>query len=145
MGFAIDRNELRRSDALHEPTMSLAESEQIATDPTGKPRPVSVFKTPGFLPSSQEVLRVAALETAGNQIQVETLRDLFWTVFSKLRAVLESHRLLYEVTTRLSLRRDLKDPSGKADVISISPLEDIVKPVRAEVSVSMLRQGFLIR
>lgn len=53
----------------------------------------------GFLPAS--ALRSVALESSSKQIDHEILRDLFWTLYSKLYAVVQSLRVISEVATRI--------------------------------------------
>ncbi|KAJ8294731.1 putative exocyst complex component sec8 [Rhodotorula toruloides] len=57
------------------------------------------------------LLRLSASETNTLASSVETLRDLFWTLYSKLDAVLQGFRVSYEVASRISERRDFKDAS----------------------------------
>ncbi len=54
---------------------------------------------PSLDPSSS--LRLNALETSSKESDLETLRDLFWTLFSKLNAVLQGFRVTYEVANRI--------------------------------------------
>lgn len=46
-------------------------------------------------------LRLAALEASSKETDQETLRDLFWTLYSKLDAVLQGFRVTYEVANRI--------------------------------------------
>lgn len=46
-------------------------------------------------------LRLAALESSTKQVDHEILRDLFWTLYSKLDAVAQGLRVVYEVTNRV--------------------------------------------
>ena len=48
------------------------------------------------------VLRLTATETAAAEQSVETLKDLFWTLYSKLDAVLQGFRISYEVAMRIA-------------------------------------------
>lgn len=48
------------------------------------------------------LLRLTASETAQLELSVETLRDLFWTLYSKLLAVLMGFRVAYDVSARIS-------------------------------------------
>lgn len=57
-------------------------------------------------------LRLAALESASKQVDHDTLRDFFWTLYSKLDAVSQGMRVVYEVANRIGSRRDFKDSSG---------------------------------
>ncbi|GAA5956509.1 hypothetical protein JCM3765_003467 [Sporobolomyces pararoseus] len=81
------------------------------------------------------LLRLSASETSSLASSVETLRDLFWTLYSKLDAVLQGFRVTYEVAGRIAERRDFKD----ASIIKTSSgnllfsLLDVWKPVQQEV------------
>lgn len=46
-------------------------------------------------------LRLTALEASAKETHRETLRDLFWTLYSKLNAVLQGFRVTYEVSNRI--------------------------------------------
>ena len=46
--------------------------------------------------------RLSASETSSLASSVETLRDLFWTLYSKLDAVLQGFRVTYEVAGRIA-------------------------------------------
>jgi exocyst complex component 4 len=48
------------------------------------------------------LLRLSASETSSLASSVETLRDLFWTLYSKLDAVLQGFRVTYEVAGRIA-------------------------------------------
>lgn len=52
-------------------------------------------------PLRATVLRLAALETSTKVTDQETLRDFFWTLFSKLDAVTQGLRVVYEVSNRI--------------------------------------------
>jgi len=53
------------------------------------------------------LLRLSASETSSLASSVETLRDLFWTLYSKLDAVLQGFRVAYEVAGRIAEVRSL--------------------------------------
>lgn len=53
----------------------------------------------GFLKASS--LRLAALEPSAKQVDHEILNDLFWTLYSKLDAVAQGLRVIYEVANRV--------------------------------------------
>ena len=60
------------------------------------------------------LLRLTPSETSGLANSVETLRDLFWTLYSKLDAVLQGFRVAYEVAGRIAevrqpAKQDLDD------------------------------------
>ncbi|GAA6035827.1 hypothetical protein JCM8097_005726 [Rhodosporidiobolus ruineniae] len=81
------------------------------------------------------LLRLSASETNTLASSVETLRDLFWTLYSKMDAVLQGFRVAYEVAGRIAERRDFKD----ATLVKTSSgnllfsLLDVWKPVQQEV------------
>lgn len=77
-------------------------------------------------------LRLAALESSTKQVDQETLKDFFWTVYSKLDAVTQGLRVVYEVANRIGSRKDFKDSSG-AKPGALFPLADVWLPVQAEV------------
>lgn len=53
----------------------------------------------GFLTPS--CLRLAALESTAKRVDHEILKDLFWTIYSKLDAVAQGLRVVYEVANRI--------------------------------------------
>ncbi|KAJ7169705.1 exocyst complex component sec8 [Mycena filopes] len=67
-------------------------------------------------------LRLVALESSAKQVDHEILKDLFWTLYSKLDAV----------ANRIGSRRDFKDSTGGKPG-SLFPLPEIWNPVQAEV------------
>ncbi|OBZ79924.1 putative exocyst complex component sec8 [Grifola frondosa] len=77
-------------------------------------------------------LRLTALELSTKFVDQETLRDFFWTLYSKLIAVGEGLRVVYEVSNRIGSRRDFKD-SLETKSGSLFPIADIWMPVQAEV------------
>lgn len=52
-------------------------------------------------PLKAAVLRLAALEASTKVTDQETLRDFFWTLYSKLDAVTQGLRVVYEVANRI--------------------------------------------
>ena len=73
----------------------------------GRPSSVYVFAgetgvqslQSGFVDATS--LRLAALESIEKQVDHEVLRDLFWTLYSKLDAVIQGLRVVYEVANRI--------------------------------------------
>ncbi|KAF7306760.1 Sec8 exocyst complex component specific domain-containing protein [Mycena indigotica] len=77
-------------------------------------------------------LRLVALESSAKQVDHEVLKDFFWTAYSKLDAVAQGLRVVYEVANRIGSRRDFKDASG-AKPGALFPLSEIWTSVQAEV------------
>ncbi|GLB35982.1 putative vacuolar-sorting protein 54, of GARP complex [Lyophyllum shimeji] len=77
-------------------------------------------------------LRLAALESSSKRVDHEILKDLFWTLYSKLDAVAQGLRVVYEVANRVGSRRDFKDSSGTKPG-SLFPLAEVWAPVQTEV------------
>ncbi|UZJ53559.1 hypothetical protein CBS101457_002879 [Exobasidium rhododendri] len=77
-------------------------------------------------------LRLSTLESNRVERDGETMRDLFWTLFSKLEAVLEGHRVIFEVVKKISSR----GASSAYKAVKIgkpSSLLEIWRPIQAEV------------
>jgi exocyst complex component 4 len=51
--------------------------------------------------SPTTLLRLSALENSASNADHEVLRDLFWTLYSKMDAVCQSVRVVYEVANRI--------------------------------------------
>jgi exocyst complex component 4 len=51
--------------------------------------------------SPTTLLRLSALENSASNADHEVLRDLFWTLYSKMDAVCQSIRVVYEVANRI--------------------------------------------
>jgi len=69
------------------------------------------------------------------QLNTEILMDFFWTLFSKLDAVLQGFRVLNDVVQRIVGRREFKDPgmvSAKSGT-SFFSLYDVWRPVQCEI------------
>ncbi|CAK5280151.1 unnamed protein product [Mycena citricolor] len=82
--------------------------------------------------ASASSLRLVALESYNKKVDHEILRDLFWTLYSKLDAVAQSLRVISEVANRIGSRRDFKDSSG-AKPGALFSLSEVWHPVQAEV------------
>jgi len=78
------------------------------------------------------MMRMTAVESSALQRDTETMRDLFWTLFSKLDAVLQGHRVLYEVVTRITQRPPSRHHTDMRDV-KVTSLMDVWKPVESEI------------
>ncbi|KAJ4485935.1 Sec8 exocyst complex component-specific domain-containing protein [Lentinula aciculospora] len=84
----------------------------------------------GYFPGSS--LRLAALESSAQQVDQEILRDFFWTLYSKMDAVAQGLRVLYEVANRIGSRRDFKDSAGTKPG-TLFPLVDTWISIQAEM------------
>ncbi|KAF5384828.1 hypothetical protein D9615_001370 [Tricholomella constricta] len=82
--------------------------------------------------SKSSSLRLAALESSTKRVDHEILKDLFWTLYSKLDAVAQGLRVVYEVANRVGSRRDFKDTSGTKPG-SLFPLAEVWTPIQMEV------------
>ncbi|KAG5647569.1 hypothetical protein DXG03_008922 [Asterophora parasitica] len=83
-----------------------------------------------FLKSTS--LRLAALESSTKRVDHEILKDLFWTLYSKLDAVGQGLRVVYEVANRVGSRRDFRDSTGTKPG-SLFPLSEVWTPIQTEV------------
>ena len=74
--------------------------------------------------SPLQMLRRTNAESNASVMDAETLQDLFWTLFSKFDAVLQGHRALYEVASRISSRSGYSSstPLGRTTTMS-SPVK----------------------
>ncbi len=69
----------------------------------GESRPLNMLMDPSDdINIMDTAVLLAGLESAGSLTDAETLRDLFWTVYAKLHAVIEGHRVVFEVVNRIS-------------------------------------------
>ncbi|GAA97566.1 uncharacterized protein L969DRAFT_42229 [Mixia osmundae IAM 14324] len=89
------------------------------------------------LPKSQarlrtSLLRLGAADGIAAEANAETLRDLFWTLYSKLDAAVQGFRVAYEVCLRINQRRGLNSSNGVRDGL-LQALLDVWKPVQTEV------------
>ncbi|KAK7468709.1 exocyst subunit [Stygiomarasmius scandens] len=123
-----DRAEFGRRNSMITPSFVVERSEGvyiIPSDPaaflSGKPQLMSATS-----------LRLAAMESSAQQVDHEIIKDFFWTLFSKMDAVAQSLRVVYEVANRIGSRRDFKDSSGTKPGALFS-LTDIWISVQAEI------------
>ncbi|KAK0506252.1 exocyst complex component sec8 [Armillaria luteobubalina] len=77
-------------------------------------------------------LRLSALESSAKQVDHEILKDFFWTLYSKMDAVAQGLRVIYEVANRIGSRRDFKDAAGTKPG-ALFPLADIWMSVQSEI------------
>lgn len=72
----------------------------------GRSEGVYIFATEGVQPDAKgrvkaSMLRLAALEPSSKRVEHEILKDLFWTLYSKLDAVAQGLRVVSEVANRI--------------------------------------------
>ncbi|SGY79129.1 BQ5605_C008g05051 [Microbotryum silenes-dioicae] len=96
---------------------------------------LSSLSLPNGVRNRTSSLRLTASETTALESNVETLKDFFWTLYSKLDAVLQGFRVAYEVSLRITERRDFKDSAivKSSSGNLLFSLMDIWKPVQQEV------------
>ncbi|KAL5639427.1 hypothetical protein ACGC1H_006810 [Rhizoctonia solani] len=85
-----------------------------------------------FVGEGPDALRLAALEGAAKKADHEILRDMCWTLYSKLDAVVQGLRVVSEVSERIASRRDFKDTSG-SNPGQLFPLANAWSSIRSEV------------
>ncbi|CUA68294.1 putative exocyst complex component sec8 [Neurospora crassa OR74A] [Rhizoctonia solani] len=85
-----------------------------------------------FVGEGPGALRLAALEGAAKKADHEILRDMCWTLYSKLDAVVQGLRVVSEVSERIASRRDFKDTSG-SNPGQLFPLANAWSSIRSEV------------
>ncbi|SPO25928.1 related to SEC8 - protein transport protein [Ustilago trichophora] len=135
------RNEpLRRfSVALRPDSVLLASSSALARSFTESMRSSSsrssfnIANRPQSSTTNTSMLRISAGETSALQRDGETMRDLFWTLFSKLDAVLQGHRVVYEVAGMIASRAGFKDEIASKKLSGVGSLLEVWKPIQAEV------------
>lgn len=145
LGEVDERNESdKRSSLAPRPTSALLLSSGFQGQPNGRPsdtRPVSsavlsVLSSKDSLAQHRmSIFRINAAEATALESSAETLKDFFWTLYSKLDASLQGFRVLYEVAMRISERRDFKDASGAKAANLLFSLLEVWKPVQSEVRV----------
>lgn len=77
-----------------------------STNTQGRPSSVYMFAGEVNLSNASSfidavALRLAALESTEKRTDHEVLRDLFWTLYSKLDAVTQGLRVIYEISNRI--------------------------------------------
>lgn len=94
-------------DEVYERAEMSRRSTFYATNVQGRPSSVYVFAEAagpgGFHYNAVDAssLRLAALESSEKRTDHETLRDFFWTLYSKLDAVNQGLRVVYEISNRI--------------------------------------------
>ncbi|KAF8445773.1 Sec8 exocyst complex component-specific domain-containing protein [Boletus edulis BED1] len=84
--------------------------------------------------TTASTLRLAALESTSQRLDQEILKDLFWSIYSKLDAITQGLRVVFEVANRIGSRRDFKDSSG-AKPGTFFPIADVWLSIQAEVRI----------
>ncbi|MBW0461217.1 hypothetical protein O181_000932 [Austropuccinia psidii MF-1] len=90
-----------------------------------------------FATGSQASHLFSGFKINGNEIKelesiAHIIQDFFWTLYSKLDATLQSFRVLYEVSLRISERKDFKEDGIKPNLVLFSLLE-VWKPIQSEL------------
>ncbi|KAG8832176.1 hypothetical protein FRC17_001816 [Serendipita sp. 399] len=83
------------------------------------------------------LLRYIDLENSISNTDHDILLDLFWTLYSKMDAVSQSMRVVYEVANRIGSRKDFKDASGSKPS-TIFPFPELWEPIEAELRTLIL-------
>ncbi|WFD34462.1 Xaa-Pro aminopeptidase [Malassezia cuniculi] len=73
-------------------------------------------------------------EYAALQRDMETLRDLFWTLFSKLDAVLQCWRVVCEVANDIAARSELRGKPMRVFESGTAALARVWQPIQHEIS-----------
>lgn len=83
------------------PLLLSSSSRYIFLSP--KPSSATSNTVPNMTPAEMlaSSLRIASLEASAKESDRETIRDLFWTLYSKLDAVVQGFRVCYEVSNRI--------------------------------------------
>lgn len=77
----------------------------------------------------------SSTESTALERGAETMRDLFWTLFSKLDAVLQGHRVVHEVAAKISSRPGFKEKDSQSVKRAASgrSLVAVWRPIQTEV------------
>ncbi|KAF9242326.1 Sec8 exocyst complex component-specific domain-containing protein [Melanogaster broomeanus] len=107
-----------------------AEESKRSSNQSPSPRFIQLLLQKG-MSTRASALRLAALESSSKHRDQEILRDLFWTVYSKLDAVTQGLRVVFELKFVLS--------DGTLRILwalkpgALFPIADVWLPVQAEV------------
>ncbi|CAG8550348.1 2665_t:CDS:10 [Diversispora eburnea] len=74
-----------------------------------------------------------SLESPENDTYMEILRDLLWTLYSKLDAVMQGHRFVVDIVEMISKRPEYSKITAEPQKIRPYPFSEIWKPVQSEV------------
>ncbi|PPQ65775.1 hypothetical protein CVT24_011992, partial [Panaeolus cyanescens] len=125
-----ERADYGRRRSILSPTAGLERIEGVYVFSNGVVPTLSAAATTQQIPSYN--LRLSALESLAKRGDHETLKDLFWTLYSKLDAVAQGLKVVTEVANRIGSRRDYKDASG-AKPGTLFSLPEIWAHVQSEV------------
>ncbi|WWD16813.1 hypothetical protein CI109_101245 [Kwoniella shandongensis] len=127
-----ERSEARREELeLRDRPSSMLPSSGGESSMTS--RPDSSLKRKSLFAPVETVRIEVSLGATGPPQHAALLQDLFWTLYSKLSAVLEGHRIMYEVSRWISARRDFRDSTLKPNASLNIPVSEMWKPVQQEV------------
>lgn len=98
---ALDRMDMRQADLQ---SMRLQTIIEGSSRTSASPASTSTSNTLQRIGKPAR-LRNESLDQTDSADQAETLLDLFWTVYSKLRAVVEGHRVVGEIVGRIGMVR----------------------------------------
>ncbi|CAG8616127.1 15332_t:CDS:10, partial [Racocetra fulgida] len=101
-GLLREKHFLTASNLLLESTRMLEKKEMIGIGALSDLR--RYFKAQQ---SKYDMTEIFSLDAPENDAQLETLRDLLWTLYSKLDAVLQGHRFILDVIERINKVRTL--------------------------------------
>jgi exocyst complex component 4 len=110
-----ERAEYGRRGSIFFPNRAIGRSENAYTL-TGDPSTVSVPVAQGVY-AKASCLRLVALESSAKRVDHEILKDLFWTLYSKLDAVAQGLRVVYEVANRVGSVRISLFPSDTKNYV----------------------------
>ncbi|CAB4383870.1 unnamed protein product [Rhizophagus irregularis] len=82
---------------------------------------------------NDDIIDIFTLDSPENDSQMEILRDLLWTTYSKLDAVLQGHRFILDIVERISKRPEYAKVTDESRKIRVYPFVEIWKPVQSEV------------
>ncbi|KAG0169785.1 hypothetical protein DFQ29_009538 [Apophysomyces sp. BC1021] len=84
---------------------------------------------------------IYCLDKANTESRNEILKDLLWTLYSKMEAVLRGHRFTETCARRIKRRIILSDNDGPQENFTIYHFHEIWRPVQAEIR--LLLQDYL--
>jgi len=101
----IHRAELRKAEAGSEtaPQNIAEEGDILINGELNKLKRASLTAMAASVFTRHQRLRMDSLERGGSETHSYTLLDLFWTIYSKFRAVLEGQRVVSEVVSRIAM------------------------------------------